>query len=301
MIAGYRITFLPKSIVLTDMIERDYLKVSHEEIAPELKESDEYKSYINDKKRIKEVEQKDISKQSIRKLSYAINTLYDMSEYKTVVNHTSGKSFKFKLSFLTLTLPSEQGIHTDNRIKRECLNRFLIYSKRQFKLSSYVWKAEPQENGNIHFHITTDIYIEHQKLRDLWNNCVAKLGFLDSFYSKFNHYSPNSTDIHAVYKTKDLAIYLAKYLSKTKGARREIIGKKWNCSNNLSYERRYRFVANSDDIDYFFRLAKVEKVKFINEDFYSVIAFNDRNFYNKLPSQWKDKYKFHLKYLKNCC
>ena len=86
MIAGHRITFLPKSIVLTDMIERDYLKVSHEEIAPEVKESDEYKCYLNDKKRIKEVEQKDISKQSIRKLSYAINTLYDMAEHKTVLN-----------------------------------------------------------------------------------------------------------------------------------------------------------------------------------------------------------------------
>ena len=62
---------------------------------------------------------------------------------------------QYKLTFITLTLPSKQ-IHSDNDIKSKCLNQFLIELKKNYGVNRYIWKAEKQENNNIHFHIIAD-------------------------------------------------------------------------------------------------------------------------------------------------
>ena len=68
---------------------------------------------------------------------------------------------QYKLTFITLTLPSKQ-IHSDNEIKSKCLNQFLIELKKNHSVSRYIWKAEKQENNNIHFHIIADKFIKWQ-------------------------------------------------------------------------------------------------------------------------------------------
>lgn len=166
------------------------------------------------------------------------------------IEYEKGKKFSkpvnYKLTFITLTLPSSQ-IHTDNEIKSECLNHFLTSLRRKFSIDLYIWKAEKQENHNIHFHILTNKFIPWEQLRDEWNRIINKLGYVDRYQAKMKEFfkdgfrisdnpldkrteekqraaylqnlasdfrNPNSTDIHALYKIKNVAAYISKYLSK---------------------------------------------------------------------------------------
>lgn len=79
----------------------------------------------------------------------------------------------YMCTFLTLTLPAEQ-THTDDEIVRHCLNPFLVYARKYFNVKYYIWKKELQQNGNIHFHLVTDKFIDHQALRRAWNRVINK-------------------------------------------------------------------------------------------------------------------------------
>ena len=181
-----------------------------------------------------------------RKMNKALDYLLFITNQKTAHSNFSGKGFKFKIAFVTLTLPSVQ-IHTDNEIKSKCLNQLLIEIKKYHHVKNYIWRAEKQKNGNIHFHIIVDKFINHQELRDRWNRITNKLGYVDRyrhnmqiFYKngfrihknllktwplhkqksafergcRTHWHSPNSTDIHSVYRIKNVKNYVSKYLTK---------------------------------------------------------------------------------------
>jgi hypothetical protein len=153
----------------------------------------------------------------------------------------------FKLTFITLTLSAKQH-NTDEEIKSKLLNNFLTTARRSWKMKDYIWKAEKQENGNIHFHILTNVYIKHLDIRKVWNSIQNKSGFnYVDIYSKnmqeffkngfksfpndkrtkekqlavyeenklINWTNPNSTDIHALYKIRNISAYMSKYLAKS--------------------------------------------------------------------------------------
>jgi hypothetical protein len=138
--------------------------------------------------------------------------LYNASE-KKVYNPKYQSSFNYKVGFITLTLPSAQN-HSDQFIKKMLLNQFLIEAKKKWNMVNYVWKSERQLNGNIHFHILTDVFIPHQDLRNSWNRIVEKLGYVTEFRKKHGNKKPNSTDIHGLYKIKNVSNYILKYMLK---------------------------------------------------------------------------------------
>lgn len=187
-----------------------------------------------------------LSHVSAKKLKYAINLLVAQSNWKKVYSRDHDRSFKFKVNFVTLTLSGAQR-HSDSFLKRYLLGGFLKECKRKFGLKSYVWKAESQKNGNLHFHITTDIYIDYQELREVWNKIQNRYSYLDSFFSEFNHKNPNSTDVHATKGVKFLANYLVKYMAKSQTDRRLVVGSLWGCSDNLKMTCE---IADVDLIDY---------------------------------------------------
>ncbi|MCF6365260.1 MAG: hypothetical protein L3J35_03565 [Bacteroidales bacterium] len=167
------------------------------------------------------------------------------------------KSVKYKLTFITLTLSSTQ-VHTDKEITKSLLGGFLDSLRRKWKVDQYIWKAEKQENGNIHYHILTNKFIHWKEIREVWNRIQNKPGFnyVDRYSEKMRKYfkkgfkpfpndkrseakqreayeinkknnwtNPNSTDIHALYKVKNIAGYIVKYVAKgvTKTKRTERI------------------------------------------------------------------------------
>lgn len=121
-----------------------------------------------------------ISKVAKRKMGKALDYLLLMSQDKTVTIPRSGKKFAFKIAFVTFDLPSEQ-IHTDNEIKEKLWNSMLIELTRYHQVKHYLWRAEKQKNGNIHFHLIIDKFVPYDVLRRRWNRITNKLGYVDRY------------------------------------------------------------------------------------------------------------------------
>lgn len=204
---------------------------------------------ISNYDRIKDSDRQTKGKISInarRKISKAVDYLLLMSKPQSQMSHPRGKQIQFCLAFITLTLPSKQ-IHTDNEIKSQCLNQFLIELKTRHRVSHYVWRAEKQKNGNIHFHIIVNKFINWNELRNRWNRIINKLGYIDryqenqkAFHStgftfrpelsktwdyehqlkaykegaRHDFRNPNSTDVHSIKKIRNLKNYVTKYMTK---------------------------------------------------------------------------------------
>lgn len=155
-----------------------------------------------------------------RKVRKSINWLVHTSKEKKIFQKDLNRKVKFRLSFITLTLCSKQ-VHSDILIKEQCLNVFLQWLRDAYKVKKYIWKAEIQKNGNIHFHITMDKYIHYSKIQKAWNRSIEKLGYVSRFEEIHGHRKPPSTEIKSVKKAKNLGNYLAAYLSGTKKSKNQ--------------------------------------------------------------------------------
>lgn len=187
-----------------------------------------------------------LSKVALRKLSTAVDYLMLLSAKKTVALPYEGKNISFRVAFITLTLSSKQ-IHSDNEIKAQLLDSLLIELRKKYGVTLFVWRAEKQKNGSIHFHILIDKFVYWVELRDIWNRIQNKLGYVDRYREKLKIYhkngfkfnkelsqywdykkqkaaylkgakndfnSPNSIDIHSLKNVKNVKNYVKKYVSK---------------------------------------------------------------------------------------
>lgn len=158
----------------------------------------------------------DLSKKSRLLMTKALSWMYLFSKKKWAVfkDETTGKTkqFQFRINFITLTLSDAQ-VHSDDWIKIHMLEPFLKWMKRK-SATHYVWKAEAQDNGNIHFHITTEVFIHYAKIRDKWNSIQYKAGYLNNRMKRGLDDSPNSTDVHSVKNEKGFVAYMVKYMTK---------------------------------------------------------------------------------------
>lgn len=170
------------------------------------------------------------------------------------------------LKFVTLTLASDQ-IHQDSQIKEELLNQFLTELRQDFNLENYLWKAEKQKNGSIHFHLIIDIFIPWQVIRNKWNRIQEKLGYVRRFRENikkfgFSYYlersrvyhpdislekvqerwqkgeqenwkNPPGTEIRNIENQKLASFYAAKYISKESSIQPGF-GRIWFISRSLS-------------------------------------------------------------------
>lgn len=150
-----------------------------------------------------------LSLKAAQRLRDAVNVLYSSAKVKRLYVPELQQRFSFKLNFITLTLPSRQ-IHTDREIHNKIFKKFIEMWKKSNPNLLYVYKAEVQDNGNLHYHLTTNSFIYHGTLRKYWNKCCNALGYVD----RCSIANPNSTDVHAVKNVKNFAAYMCTYFSK---------------------------------------------------------------------------------------
>lgn len=94
-------------------------------------------------------------------------------------------------TFVTLTLPAKQK-HDDKEIKKKMFSDWFIPAmKRNADTKHYFWRAEPQKNGNIHFHIIFDKFIPWQNVRGTWNNILGSYGYLEDYKNNQLSKHPN--------------------------------------------------------------------------------------------------------------
>lgn len=174
-----------------------------------------------------------IRKKAANRINNAVQWMVLFSHKKRVYSKTTKKSYWFLINFITLTLSGKQE-HSDEFIKNHMLYPFLRWMARSHKAKMYLWKAEAQKNGNIHFHITANTFIHWKSIRRKWNQIQSKHGYLRKWTEGNVRGDPNSTDVHAVIKTEQIAKYMCKYMVKNEPDRRKIEGRLWACSPALS-------------------------------------------------------------------
>lgn len=170
-----------------------------------------------------------LSSQSISKIKFMVNVMCDAAKPKKVYSKLEDRTYNFKISFITLTLSNTQ-THSDNYIRKFLLEPFIRTCRRKYNMVTYIWKAESQFNGNIHFHITTDTFIHHKQVRKYWNKLQRKHGYINT------NDDPPSTEIKSVKSIKNLPAYLCKYISK-----------------NQSYAKIFSLHCSTDDKEHFYR------------------------------------------------
>jgi len=190
-----------------------------------------------------------ISEQAQKTIKLKINWLYFLAKSKKITTYSGKQIPDFKLNFATLTLPSKQK-HPTKQITQECFNQLLTELRTRLKMNNYVWRLEFQKNGNVHYHLVTDVYIDYNFLLRIWNRIIEKLGYVSEFSNKMQAMSlldywqsvknykgidfsiakkrylngvsekwskPNSVDVKSVKSKNQIAGYIAKYFGKDKG------------------------------------------------------------------------------------
>lgn len=149
-----------------------------------------------------------------------------MSPKKHVWSKKEKRGFTFRLNFITLTLSDVQ-VHTDTHIVTHMLQPFLKWMARSHNAWNYVWKAEAQDNGNLHFHITTNKFIHYDQIKKKWNSLQLAHGYMAKYNAGHSANQAPSTEIKAVKNEKELARYMGKYFSKNDVAAKKVCPHRW--------------------------------------------------------------------------
>jgi hypothetical protein len=149
----------------------------------------------------------------LKRLITALNYLIITSPCDYVWCKKLKRHFNFKLNFITLTLSDVQK-HSDSDIYKKLLDPFLQWLSYE-GAKGYVWKAEVQNNGNLHYHITTNLFIHYLHIRDKWNYLQWKAGYLDNYEKIHGDNDANSTDVVSVKNELKAKKYMSKYLIKS--------------------------------------------------------------------------------------
>ena len=172
-----------------------------------------------------------------KRIRRACEILLMRSPERTVWNTVTNQPCRFRLTFATLTFSQLAPVPHDEAYQFG-LKPLLRTLRSKWGWTDYIWKAELQARGQIHYHITGNQFLDWRVLKSTWNNIQYSRGWLNCFHARHGHYTPNSTDIHAVQNVKRLDLYLAKYISKSGG---QIAGKCWDTSSTLAGKKFYSF------------------------------------------------------------
>jgi hypothetical protein len=188
----------------------------------------------------------ELSRNAQKNIQEKITWLYHFSKKKTITTSGGKIISDFKMNFATLTLPSVQA-HSSDFITKNCLNQLFVELNKKMNFKNYVWRLEYQKNGNIHYHLATDVFINYYLLRNIWNRILQKYGYITAYQDKFNsmtlmdyvrNYSnaentnfkelqeryakgcrenwqnPHSVDVKVCTNSRAVAFYISKYFGK---------------------------------------------------------------------------------------
>lgn len=181
----------------------------------------------------------------------------------------SQDSIKKFLRFVTLTLSAQQ-IHSDSEIKKKCLFPFLQLLRDRYGVKNYIWKAEKQKNGNIHFHLILDKYISNRNLQMYWNRYQENLLYISRFEKRLHHRNPPSSEITSVRKLNRISWYLSKEMAKQQH-QMKVDGKQWDCSNSLLQISAFTTIIDANYDSFLNEITKNKDVNVHFQPYFSII------------------------------
>ncbi len=188
-----------------------------------------------------------ISPNAYRTLTKKITWLYYLSKSRNRTTYNGKQIYNFKLCFLTLTLPSKQQTSTAE-VTANIFNTMLTELRQRTSMTNYVWRMEYQKNGNVHYHLCTDTYLDYFFVLPIWNRILSHHGYIEPYRAKHADLSlhqynqlynsdghkefatiakqyakgkknkwtqPNSIDCKSVISKKAIASYISKYFGKS--------------------------------------------------------------------------------------
>lgn len=204
-----------------------------------------------------------MSEGSRKRILRAVDILLQRHPEKIIWNPVSTTYHPYRIGFVTLTV-SDRKIRS-HREAYPLLKELIRTGRRKYGITDYIWKAELQERGQIHYHLTVTEFWHWEAIQNEWNKLQRRAGFLESFGLQHGHYKANSTDVHSVRNVRNIGAYIAKYIAKevSKTGAAKIDGKVWDCSEKLK-EKRYsdiRQIENEEKISEAIKRGEAEAVK----------------------------------------
>lgn len=184
------------------------------------------------------------SHQEPKKRCYGIAKQIVRNRMRAMVNmlrSCTDRMRKPKLYFFTITFQDSTPDGTCYRV----LNTWLTILRQKKLLRSYLWVAERQKNGTIHFHMAVPHYMNAPKVNRIMKNCLLDLknkGDLVNWAREKivkyngvdiakNRETKRPVNFAAGGKEKALANYLTKYITKNDTTMDHLA---WHCSRDWS-------------------------------------------------------------------
>lgn len=223
-------------------------------------EIDEYWRYENRKRIFRSQQALDkLSKEFRAKNQQSISNVkyYKLNKSKVrkkLYSYFNTDSCKKRISFVTITFPTK----THDDLCYKMFNLWLTNLRTKNLIVSYLWVAERQKKGTIHFHLLTSDYVKVTIWNELMRSSLKRAKKRDP--RLFNNYNPtlyNGIDLAKnrktgkvvnFAKTKDknaLSKYITKYVTKNDVAMTHLC---WHCSRNISVLFSYVISDVSDSV-----------------------------------------------------
>lgn len=250
-----KISISPSSVSFTQQISKQYKNSLGQWVFKESKPCVKNGEHKKENTLQKKWHNMEISKNSQRNLRQKIEYLFLYAKPRRIRTYNNKILANFKVVFLTLKLPSKQ-VHNTSTIITECLQPLFELFRKRLNMVNYVYRVEFQKNGNVHFHICTDTYIDYYFALKHWNRLLEKLGYISAFAEQMNKLSlaqyaekygknylgekldfkivknryengvkkkwknPNSVDVKNARGGDNIGLYISKYFSKKDGAKK---------------------------------------------------------------------------------
>lgn len=245
----------------------------------------------------------EVTKGSQKRIRQTVHKLLLLSPKKSFFNTVTNKRETMTINFMTLTIPKGKFSKDSKRAYTLLLKPFIRILKNKYQLTQYIWKAERQKNESIHYHLTTNVFIPYYRIKDEWNNLLAKNEYLTEFNKRYPNKTPNSTDIHKVYKINDIAAYLVKYISKSEPNKLPIEGKVWDCSSDLKQLKLPNTEVTEDIGKELYRMLLEKDLKEIDLEHSTLLKFTQQGKTKKKPKfvyELQKKITTESELLNNC-
>jgi len=187
-----------------------------------------------------------LSRKSISKIKNVVNTWNDNLYLYNLDMERKGLRKRKRMVMITLTLSVDFAL-PDNEIKRRLLNNFLTRCRRQYPGFMYLWRAERQKNGRLHFHIITDKYIPKKFVTNVWNDLQEQLTGQPWKNKEARNEAWPSTKVEALRDITDGLSYIVKYVTKEDNGGL-IYGRLWSCSRELMDLKPLQMIVRSQAI-----------------------------------------------------
>jgi hypothetical protein len=240
-----------------------------------------------------------ITASTAKRIRRTVDLLLQIAKPYKTINPFTKATITHRLSFITLTISDNKTMYTPREGHKLLLKPFLRILREKDLMNTYIWKAEFQERGQLHYHITTPSVIDLRLIRKYWNGLQQKNNMLNEYYNEHYHYDPNSTDIHQVHQIKDIQAYLVKYLSKNTQNQTPTTGKIWDCSENLKGKKFLSFEIDNANRRKILRMADDNKISIKQLEQCAIIEGINFNPTSLLSKTQTDQYNLFLQTFTN--